>query len=203
MRKIILISLLLFCQNVLCQEYKFDSYYEYKSNLDRVVFFFVNSLDSNYFFYGFSYTEGISGYIYDSKKHEFHYYNLTNLDNSVTFEYINSRKRYSFPLAYNEKIQYEYSLIEKDSTSSNLKIEKFKQRKERKNLGVCELQYQNSEYVFHDKIVIFYSHGFFDDRNLEFTNNRLPFSISIHDDNRYWKLALTKKTENRHSPFPK
>lgn len=156
----------------------------------------VNSLDNNYFFYGFSDAGGISGYIHDIKKHEFHYYNLTNLDNSVTLEYVNSRKQYSFPLAYNKKIQYEYSSIEKDSNSSNLKIEKFKQRRERKNLGACQLQYQKNEYVFHDSILIFYSHGFFDNRNLEFTNNRLPFSISIDDYNgRYWKLTLTKKNK--------
>lgn len=193
MRKILWILLCFLGQNVCCQEYKFDSFYEYKGNKNNTVFFLVNSLDSNYFFYGFSYTEGISGYIYDLKKHEFHEYNLANVDSSVTFQYVNSNKRYSFPLAYNKKIQYEYSSIEKDSNSI-LKIEKFKQRKERKNLGLCELKYQNNEYIFHDAILIFYSHGFFDDRNLEFTNNRLPSSISINDyNNSYWKLTLIKK----------
>jgi hypothetical protein len=194
MRKILLIFLFFLCQNGFGQEYKFDSFYEYKTSSNRIIFFFVNSLDSTYFFYGFSDSGGITGYINDMKKHEFHYYNLTNSNDLVTFEYVNSRKQYSFPLAYNKKIEYEYSIIEKDSINSNLKIEKFKKRKKRKDLGICELQYQKNDFVFHDSILIFYSHGFFDDRNLKFTNNRLPSSIKINkDNNQFWKITLTKK----------
>ncbi|MGL2963729.1 hypothetical protein ACSVH2_07930 [Flavobacterium sp. RSB2_4_14] len=195
MRKLFLVLFLGFGLATYSQEYSFDSFYEYKSNKNNVIFFFVNSLDSNYFFYGYSNSDGITGYIHDLKKNESHHYNLTNLNDIVTFDYIDSRKYSSYyPFAFNKKIKYEYSSIEIDSSTNKLKIEKFKQSKKRKNLGFYELQYQKNDYIFHDSVLKFYSHGFFDNRDLEFTNNRLPTSITFNRyDNYYGKLTLTKK----------
>jgi hypothetical protein len=175
------------------QEYNFDSFYEYKSISNNSVFFFVNSTNSDYFFYGFSNSEITSGYINDIKKNEFHYFNFSNQNNLVTFEYSYTRQIFSFPFSFNKKYNYEYASVEIDSASNKLRIDKLKIRNNKK-IGHCELYYQNNDFVFHDSILKFYSHGFFDDRDLEFTNNRLPYSININRyDGNFLKLTLSRK----------
>lgn len=160
MKKILFIFLFFLCQNVFCQEYYFDRFYEYTSNDKGVCFFLLNTKDDNYLFFGRSYKNEITGFIFDYKTIEYHYYNVINNKNGVVFNYENSRKiRGTYPESDNIKALFDYTITKIDSLKESVKIIKYKEKRKRKNLAELELIYDenNMDYIFHNSALLFFS----------------------------------------------
>lgn len=205
MRKTLCIIVLFISQNIFSQEYFFDYYYEYESE-KSVCFILINSKDSNYAFFGHYGTEtnnnydstGASEYIVDFPRDVIHFYELENIENDVKFNYLRTKKYHELIGEFEKKNQYENIITKIDSVKESVKFIKYKQKNKRKNLAEIELLYDknNINYIFHNSALIFFLHHFFDNRNIENANNRLPSSISMdyYDGFKsYYKLNKIKK----------
>lgn len=179
------------------REYKFDRYYEYLSDQNTVCFFMLNSVDDHYLFIGRSNKEGMSGFIYDYKAHEYHYYGVANGSKGVTFSYEDSRRLQGvYPNPYDKRIQFDYKVTVLDSVRESVKIVRYRQNRKRKDLAEVTLVYDkaNGEEVFHDLALTFFSHHLFDKRRIETLNNRLPVSIAYdYYNGATSSFKLTKK----------
>ena len=198
MRKSILILFIIFQQIIYCQQYQFDNYYEYKSNFGEISFIMTNSLDSTFIFTGNRNNKEITGYVFDNKKFECHYYNVSNITNAISFEYINSKAiKGRDPQWMESKVEYNYIRSEKDSLKESLKIIKYKlKRKSKSRLSEVEIIYDknNVNYFYPFLALRYFTNHFFDGRIIENTYNRLPIKISFNFYNGFKSsFNLTKK----------
>lgn len=63
----------------------------------------INSTDCSYAFCGYNKSVGISGYIIDFERKEFHNYDANNFEKNVTFTYLYSRKINTYSYFREEK----------------------------------------------------------------------------------------------------
>ena len=198
LKKVLYILLIFICQNIFSQEYHFDRFYEFTSKEEGVCFFMLNSSDKNYLFFGTSYNSKLTGYIFDYKTAEFHYYDVSNVINGLNFNYQNTKKTQASYSGNNidTKIHFDYTVTKIDSIKESVKIVGYKQNRKRSNFAEVELIYDksNNDYIFHISVLKFISHHFFDDREIENVSNRLPSLISYdYYNGAKFSYGLTKK----------
>lgn len=199
MKYLIFIVPLFFYQNSFCQDYVFDSFYEYTSSNNDVKFFMINSTNKNYILCGQSDGASIKGHIYDFVTNEYHRYDVKNSMNSVQFKYLNSDKMTKpFPDVIDNKNQFEYLSQEIDSLNESVTIVKKMPYRKKIIVGQVELIYSktDADYTFHNLLIPYISYHFFDQRELEKTNNRLPTLITYNYDistKQKFSYKLTKK----------
>jgi hypothetical protein len=158
----------------------------------------TNSSDSTFIFKGNRNTNDITGYICDFKKFEYHYYNVSNIKNAISFKYINSKAVKGLDPQWKEsKVEYNYTISKIDSLKESLKIIKYKlNRKSKSRLSEVEIIYDknNVNYFYPYLALGFFTNHFFDNRIIDNTYNRLPIKISFDFYNGYRSsFTLTKK----------
>lgn len=141
MKNLFLTITLLFIQNLLCQEYKFDRYIEYHDD-NSVLIFMLNSKDSSYYFTSKNFNVNLSGRIIDNKNMVNHEYSIINNKkfNSINFNYLGSElaQKAKFP-CYDKNNLYEIKTLANDSASINFKIIKYKNVKKNKVSETSEI----------------------------------------------------------------
>ncbi|MBQ0908568.1 hypothetical protein KBJ98_07620 [Flavobacterium sp. F-328] len=180
MKKSILIIVILIYQNVLCQSFTFDRFIEYKDNMGRTSIFMINSKNSSYHFFGSSFTNEISGSVFDTNKNIRHHYSLKNVANAVQFDYIDSsfEKPNKIP-CYDNKNIIEVKEKQLDSASTNFKVLKFKNSKKKKAIQSSNIKAIKSGIpVFSLIIKPFFGHFIFC-KKIELPENYLPTIVEI------------------------
>lgn len=92
MKKYIVVIFILICQNAFCQEYYFDHFLQYKKSQGTIDVFMLNSSNQDYVFYCFNKNDELQGRIVDHKRNIEHYYAMKNINNSIEFKYLYSKK---------------------------------------------------------------------------------------------------------------
>jgi hypothetical protein len=194
MKKYVIISFLFLCQFAFNQEYHFDSYYFYNSDVgDR--FFMINSNNESYFLWGYGSNELIYGNIIDFKKKEIHHFTVANSETDLEFKYEYSLKGISSPKE-KSNIIFDSSKVDIDSLHTSYIYKKFKisSRGKRKYLGKVEVEYDNSDFVFHPITLKHFSHHFFNVNEISKGINKLPLKFSIdYNEGKVINFNLTKK----------
>ena len=191
MKKNLKIIILFICQNVFCQEYNFDNFYEFEGSGIKAIM--INSQDDSYYFTCKKGSETIWGYLFDFKENSIHNYEVIDSDNSVQFNYLNSRKMTTAYLTYIENnIQYDSTTEVIDSIKSKTIITKnhVNKRGKKRFLGKIELEFDGSNNVFPGKLIAHFGHHFFDSRDLSFIVNKLPNKIIFDYNN---GIVITNK----------
>jgi hypothetical protein len=194
MKKSILVLFLTFCQFSFSQEYRFDSYYFYNSK-DGDRFFMINSNDDSFFLWGYGTSDLMYGNIIDFKKKEIHHLSVTNVETDLEFNYEYSLKGISGPVE-KSNIIFDSSKVDIDSLQTSYIYKKFKvsSRGKRKYLGEIEVQYDNSDFVFHAITLKIFSHHFFNVNEIKNLGNKLPIKFNINNnDGKVINFNLTKK----------
>ena len=150
---------LLFCQNLFCQEYHFDNFIEYKELNGRINFHLTNSANSSYHLNSGYGSETIYGKIRDTENNLFHEYEVVNENNNIKFNYLFSRK-YN---PENHKTHLSYKITERkiDSINTEFKIIVFKNKKRKKIDFKIEIIVENSNDLFCYELLTFYTHTIF------------------------------------------
>lgn len=194
MKKYVIISFLSICQFAFSQEYHFDSYYFYNSK-DGDRFFMINSNNDNYFLWGYGTNDLMYGNIIDFKEKEIHHLSISNSSKDLEFKYEYSLKGISGPKE-RSNIIFDTSKVHIDSLQTRYIYKKFKvsSRGKRKYLGKVEVEYDNSDFVFHAITLKHFSHHFFNINEISAVNNKLPLLFSIdNNDGKVINFNLTKK----------
>ena len=174
---------MVFCfQNSFSQEYTFDNFYEYNT-VYGTNFYMNNSTNENYLFYGYTRGETIYGYIFDFNTNEFHYYDVANYNNSVSFTYSHSYSRKNEMCSCDKdgkRVSYTYTTESIDSLKTKITITKIKTKRNGKIkfLGKVELSYENNEkYIFYSNHLRLYSHHFLVCNKVFSVPNKLPIKV--------------------------
>ena len=199
MKKILyfLVIILFFSQDSYSQEYTFDNYYEYNSD-NGTKFFMTNSGNENYLFFGYTGNQTIYGYIVDFNSNEYHYFDVENTNDSVSFTYTYSKKITECSCDIEEKnVTYTYSVESIDSLKSKTIVNKIKIKKNGKikPIAKLELSYQNDEtYIFYPSHLNFYLHHFHITNELIGIKNKLPLKIDVfYNNERTFTSSLSKR----------
>lgn len=197
MKRLAYLILFLFPVTSFCQEYHFDSFYEFNSS-NNINFFMINSSDKNYAFYGYRVEKNIYGYIVDFKSNELHHFDVDNSNNSINLSYTYSENKRKCECDNdNRKLVFNYQNIDIDSSSYKTTITKVKPKNNGKTKwkGQVELNYsKNEQFVFHPNHINFYLHHFFNsDQELKI-DSKLPQSIIVYyEQNSSFTTRINKK----------
>ncbi len=171
------IIVLLFCQNLFCQEYHFDGFLEYKNSIsgDNSLYFY-NSNNEVYYLNVYKRFETIYGGIRDTKNKILHEHEVTNKVNSIKFNYLFSRK---LKLKKNSR-KYFYDITEKkiDSSKTEVIILVYNDKKKKKSSSKIELIIDNSELIANENILFSFTDGIVNDVNSKITPG-IPISIKV------------------------
>jgi len=155
----------------------------------------INSNDDSFFLWGYGTSDLMYGNIIDFKKKEIHHLSVTNSDTDLEFKYEYSLKGISGPKE-KSNIIFDSSNVDKDSLQTSYIYKKFKvsSRGKRKYLGEIEVQYDNSDFVFHAITLKIFSHHFFNVNEIKNLGYKLPIKFNINNnDGKVINFNLTKK----------
>jgi hypothetical protein len=182
MTKFIGIVLFLFCQNVVCQEYHFDTLLEYeystkKNPREGTLFFMINSKDNGYLYFRNSRTSSSEGFIIDFNAKTQNCYKLIDENK---FEYLCTQQK--IPLLFSEKksnIKFQYNTVELNNDNSKILITKMKISKngKMKIIDTISIEIEKNDFVFNYNLLKFFSEKYFDDKDLSFLGDKTPKSI--------------------------
>ncbi len=155
----------------------------------------INSKNDNYFLWGYGINDLMYCNILDLKNKNIHHLMVSNSDSDLEFEYDFSRKTFS-NYKENSNIIFDSSKVYLDSLQTKNIYKKYKvsSRGKRKYLGKIEVQYDNSDFVFHANTLKHFSHHFFNINGILNFNTKLPLKFSIDkNDGKVINFHLTKK----------
>ena len=92
MKTFLATAVLLICQNVFCQEYYFDTLFEYELTNRGSDVLICNSTRKDYTFFCYNSGSILEGTLKDYKNNIEHYYSIKNNDATIEFTYIYSKK---------------------------------------------------------------------------------------------------------------
>ena len=149
MNKFLVIVLFIFCQNVFCQEYYFDTFLEYRKSQGANDIFILNSSNQDYVFYCHNNKDELQGTILDHKRNIQHYYALKNTNNAVNFKYLYSEK-----IDFNKKVcddvkkeNFEIKTVVIDSMNQSYEIIEYTNKKKKRiyQNGIVSLKKMDSK----------------------------------------------------------
>ena len=182
MTKFITIVLFLFSQNLLCQDYFFDTLLEYeystkKNPREGTLFFMINSKDNGYLYFRNSRTSSSEGCIIDFNAKTQNCFKLTDENK---FEYLCTENK--MPLIFSEKksnIEFQYNIEESKNFNSKILITKIKISKngKMKIIDTISIEIEKNDFVFNYNVLKFFSEKYFDNKDLSFLGDKTPKSI--------------------------
>ncbi|WP_293894185.1 hypothetical protein [Flavobacterium sp.] len=195
MNKFIAIFLFFFCQNVFCQEYYFDTFLEYERLYSQNDVFMLNSSNYDYVFYCYNISGNLEGKIIDHKNNIEHYYTLTNINNSIEFKYISSKKRNykkEEPPCEMKTENFEIKTVDIDSLNKSYEIIEYNNKKKKRiyqNASIIMMKIDTQ--ILPNLVYGFFNHFPICDRNLiTFPKNYIPKHIKIN----YFNNAIREVT---------
>ena len=193
MNKFLVIVLFIFCQNVFCQEYYFDTFLEYRKSQGANDIFILNSSNQDYVFYCYNNKNYLQGRIVDHKRNVQHYYTMMNHNNTIDFEYLYSKKTDSDKKDCDDvkKENFEINIVVIDSVSQSYQIIEYTNKKKKRiyQNGIVSLKKIDSK----DLPCLVY--GYFSDFSecirdvVSFPKGYIPTNIKSHFKNK----EITKK----------
>ena len=122
--------------------------------------------------------------------------NVVNSDSGLEFNYEYSVNKFNRPTE-NSNIVYDSSTVHLDSLQTINIFKKYKvsSRGKKKYLGKVEIQFDNSDFVFHEYTFKLFIHHFFNLENGKLNSkNKLPLKFSVdYNDGKVINFNLTKK----------
>lgn len=183
MRNVFYILLLLFCQNIFCQDYIFDTLLEYtysstKKTNEGTLLFMINSKNNGYvFFLNANENNKSECSIIDFISKTQHCYKQTDENK---FEYLcTQNKTPTLFLDENPNIKFEFNKEELDNYNSKIKIERIKISKngKKKIIDTINIENEKNNFVFNYNLLKFFSEKYFDDSDLSFLGDKTPKRI--------------------------
>jgi len=183
MRNLFYIVLLLFCQNIFCQDYIFDTLLEYtysstKKTNEGTLLFMINSKNNGYvFFLNANKNDKSECSIIDFNSKTQNCYKQTDENK---FEYLcTQNKTPTFFLDENPNFKFEFDKEELDYNNSKIVITKFKinSNGKKKIIDTIKIEIKKNNFVFNYNLLKFFSEKYFDDRDLSFLGDKTPKRI--------------------------
>lgn len=180
------IIVLLFFQNVFCQQYHFDNSLEYKDSInDESRLYLYNSSDDSYYLYVFSIGENFVGNIYDKKNKIVHKHTVTNYNNSIKFNYQSTTKWNS----KRDKNNFTHKTSEKQIDSSKTQVSVLIYRDNKQKIwGMLEITIENNDFFNNEELINSFTDGTFPNNQ---TQKIKGFPININFPNSYSKTNYT------------
>ena len=151
MKSFLIIAVVLFCQNVFCQDYNFDTFLEYKKSQGTSDIFMLNSSNEDYVFYCYNNKDELIGRILDHKRNIMHYYSMKNHNNSVEFKYLYSNKINPDKKVCGEvkKENFEIKTVVLDSINQSYEIIEYTNKKKKRiyQSGIVNLKKIDSKHL--------------------------------------------------------
>ncbi len=180
MKKSILIAVILFCQNIICQSFTFDRFIEYKDNTGRTSIFMINSKNSEYYFFGDSFTNHITGSVIDLKNNIRHNYSVVDIRNTIQFDYIDSsiKARNEVPCLDKNNL-IEVTKKQLDSVSTTFTVLKFKNSKSLKIIQSSNIKAIKSVIPVFSMVMKPFFYHFIYCQKIDLPENYLPTIVEI------------------------
>lgn len=176
MKLIFQLIIILFCQNLFCQEYHFDGFLEYKDTInDDTRLYFYNENNENHRMIVFSVGKNIIGRIFDIKNKIFHEHKVNNDGNSIKFIYQFSRN-------WNPKLQEEgffHQITEKKIDSTTTEVSGLIYRKNKKKVwSKIEVVIKKNENFKNEELINLFTDGIFPNYQSEIISG-IPINIKF------------------------
>ena len=192
--------MLLVCQNVLCQEYFFDTFLEYKystkkNSSEGTLLFMINSKNNGYVFFWNTRDKISQGSVIDFNSRNSYCYKTKD---SIKFDYLCTNN--SIMTLFSEKKSnsgFDYITEEAENNKSKILITKFKVTKsgKKKTLNTIKIEIEKNDFVFNYNLLKFFFHQYFNDEDLTFLGNKVPYHISFEHKNGFKRSFELKKIE--------
>ena len=189
MRKFIVIAFLFFCQTVFCQEYYFDTLFEYELTNRGSDVLICNSSSKNYTFFCYNDGSALEGTLKDYKNNIEHYYSLKNNGATIEFTYIHSKKvNFEKEPCTVKKDWYNMNEVIIDSINKSYEIIEYYTRKKKSAYRSYKMylkKYSNS-------FVPIFTYGVFDDflkcKLFDYPSGYVPYLVESNYQNKGYKI---------------